>query len=153
MPLYDPQRINFSSEPMSVLGLLKRIKNLELNLYRDDYGGSRQWSDTKMSRFIESILLKIPLPPLYFDASEGDHRWKVIDGIYRLKSLNEFILLKSLVITRLLLLEDLNGKSFDDLDIHLQRFIEKCVMRIYVIPPNTPEIIVRDIYDRINPKY
>ncbi|GAB3349585.1 hypothetical protein GCM10027566_05980 [Arachidicoccus ginsenosidivorans] len=44
-----------------------------------------------MSRLIESILLRIPLPPFYFDASD-DNKWLVVEGLQRLWSIRNFII-------------------------------------------------------------
>src|SRR5690606_11864386 len=67
------------------------------------------WKDDKASQLIESIIMNVPIPPIYF-AEEEDGRWLVIDGLQRLTSLlryfqNEFGLKK------LDILEDLSQKK------------------------------------------
>ena len=37
------------------------------------------WRDDKASQLIESIIMNVPIPPIYF-AEEDDGRWLVIDG-------------------------------------------------------------------------
>ncbi|MEZ4409730.1 MAG: DUF262 domain-containing protein [Polyangiales bacterium] len=48
------------------------------------------WSHEQKSRLIESILLRIPLPMFYFDATD-DNRWLVVDGLQRLSTLQHFM--------------------------------------------------------------
>ena len=72
------------------------------------------------SRLIESILLDIPLPIVYF-AEEEDGSWSVIDGQQRLTSIISFVQGKNLYddkpfkLTSLNVMTELNIKSFSDL--------------------------------------
>jgi uncharacterized protein with ParB-like and HNH nuclease domain len=43
------------------------------------------WTNNQKSRLIESILLKLPLPVFYFDASDPE-KWMVIDGLQRIST-------------------------------------------------------------------
>jgi hypothetical protein len=114
------------------------------------------WSETTMSRLIESILLQVPIPAFYFDASEGsnDNQWLVVDGLQRLYTLKKFIIDKDkdkpLVLKDLTLLKELNGKKFDALEKNLQRRMQRYQITTYLIKPNTPKIVRYDIFRRIN---
>ncbi len=62
------------------------------NLYRDgeidihpEFQRLFRWTDTQKSRFIESILLGIPLPSI-FVAQQSDGVWDVVDGLQRLST-------------------------------------------------------------------
>lgn len=64
-----------------------------INLYRDDdlelapaYQRLFRWNDEQKSKFIESILLGIPLPPI-FVAQKQDGKWSVVDGLQRLSTI------------------------------------------------------------------
>ncbi len=48
-----------------------------------------RWSDDQKSKLIESILLGIPIPPI-FVAQRKDGIWEVIDGLQRLSTIYEF---------------------------------------------------------------
>ncbi|CAG7840421.1 hypothetical protein CLOHAE12215_01845 [Clostridium haemolyticum] len=39
-----------------------------------------RWTDYQKTRFIESILLGIPIPPI-FVAEDKDGRWELVDGL------------------------------------------------------------------------
>ena len=68
-----------------------------LSLYRDgdldihpEFQRIYRWNDTQKSRLIESILLGIPIPPIF--VSQRDNGvWDVIDGVQRLSTLLEFM--------------------------------------------------------------
>jgi hypothetical protein len=47
-----------------------------------------------MSRLIESILIRFPLPAFYFDATNDD-KWLVVDGLQRLSSIRKFVVEKN----------------------------------------------------------
>jgi hypothetical protein len=63
------------------------------NLYRDgevdihpEFQRFYRWDDEQKSRFIESILLGIPIPSI-FVAQRDDGKWDVIDGLQRLSTI------------------------------------------------------------------
>ena len=111
---FDPTKINITMAPMALDSLVKRLKNHEINLNTEFQRKGGLWSNTKKSQLIESLLLKIPLPAFYFDASdEGD--WLIIDGLQRITALNEFIVKKTLKLEGLEFFNDLNGLGYDEL--------------------------------------
>ena len=68
-----------------------------VNLYRDNelqinpaYQRLFRWPATTKTRFIESILLGLPLPPIFvFQQTSGV--WELIDGLQRLSTVLEFV--------------------------------------------------------------
>ena len=49
-----------------------------------------RWEDHQKSKFIESILLGIPIPPVFvFETDKG--QWELIDGLQRLSTILEFM--------------------------------------------------------------
>lgn len=68
-----------------------------LNLYKDDeldihpeFQRVFRWQPEQKSRLVESLLLGIPLPPIYVATNE-DGVWEVIDGVQRLSTIFEFM--------------------------------------------------------------
>jgi len=64
-----------------------------INLYKDGdieltpaYQRLFRWDDEQKSKFIESILLGIPLPPI-FVAQKEDSKWSIVDGLQRLSTI------------------------------------------------------------------
>ncbi|OBG31418.1 hypothetical protein A5671_09995 [Mycolicibacter heraklionensis] len=67
-----------------------------LSLYRDgdieihpEFQRIFRWNDDQKSRLIESILLGIPIPPI-FVSQRPDGVWDVIDGVQRISTILEF---------------------------------------------------------------
>lgn len=68
-----------------------------INLYRDGelkinpaYQRLFRWDTTRKTRFIESMLLGLPLPPIFvFQLTDGV--WELIDGLQRVSTLLEFV--------------------------------------------------------------
>jgi hypothetical protein len=67
------------------------------NLYRDgemeiapEFQRLFRWNNKQKSRFIESILLGIPLPSI-FVAARKDGTWEVVDGLQRLSTILQFM--------------------------------------------------------------
>lgn len=81
------------------------------------------WSQSKKSRFIESIFLALPIPQLILAEMKNKRgKYIVIDGKQRLLTLRQFMSktedqnFKSLKLTGLEILKDLNKKDLSDLE-------------------------------------
>ena len=68
-----------------------------LNLYNDgeldihpEFQRFYRWDSAQKSRFIESLLLGIPIPPI-FVAQRKDGVWDVVDGLQRLSTIFKFV--------------------------------------------------------------
>ncbi|MFN6036372.1 MAG: DUF262 domain-containing protein, partial [Dolichospermum sp.] len=48
-----------------------------------------RWDEEQRTRFIESILLGIPIPPI-FVAEDGDGVWELVDGLQRISTVLSF---------------------------------------------------------------
>ena len=61
----------------------------ELNIL-PDFQRLFRWSNERKSNFIESILIGIPIPPVFVYENE-DGTWELIDGLQRISTLLEFM--------------------------------------------------------------
>jgi hypothetical protein len=100
------------------------------------------------SRLIESLLLQIPLPPLYF-VRLNTGKIEVVDGQQRLTTLIRFVTNK-FKLERLQKLSTLNGKLFKDLTEQEQEKITDATIRSIVIDVGTNHELRYEIFERLN---
>jgi hypothetical protein len=68
-----------------------------VNMHRDeeilicpDFQRLFRWTRVQQTSFIESLLLEIPVPPLFF-FERNDGKWELLDGVQRISTLIKFI--------------------------------------------------------------
>jgi len=146
---FSTKDIKISNAVISLSSLINRLEYEEVDLNPDFQRHDNLWSPTNMSRLIESILLKLPLPIFYFDVSDPE-RWIVVDGLQRLSTIKKFVVEKKLKLKNLEFLKELDGKSYDDLERNLKRIIDETQIVTYQIEAQTPKKVRYSIFNRIN---
>lgn len=100
------------------------------------------------SRLIESILLEIPIPPLYFVRLDTG-KIEVVDGQQRLTTLMRFVT-NQMKLQKLQKLSSLNGKLFKDLTDREQEKISDATIRSIVINAGKNHELRYEVFERLN---
>jgi uncharacterized protein with ParB-like and HNH nuclease domain len=146
---FDPSQVRVEARPMTIDLVLERIKYQEIDLAPDFQRNDNIWNNTAQSRLIESILIRIPLPAFYIDATNDD-KWLIIDGLQRLTAIKKFVIDNELKLQDLEYLAQLEDCKYEEISRNYQRRIKETVLTIYTIEKGTPPELKFNIFRRIN---
>lgn len=154
---FIPSDVTITQTPTNISNIMERLENDEYDLAPAFQRHSDLWSEEKQSQLIESLMLKIPLPAFYFDASSDD-KWVVIDGLQRLTAFRNYLVGNiqqdgervKYRFKGMQYLTDFNDKTFDDLPRQYIRRIKESSIVAYTVAKGTPDEVVFNIFQRIN---
>lgn len=162
--LQDQRRkVDFDSYDITVDELIRRLAARRIEI-APAYQRQFRWDNERQSRLIESLLLGIPVPPLFMatnvDPQEGT-RWEVVDGLQRLLSLTNFLgdvdtrltaRLEGppLRLTGLEILHALDGQTADELPIDLRTGLEDRPIKVIVLNDKSDLQVRFDLFERLN---
>lgn len=107
------------------------------------------WKEDKQSKFIESVILDLPIPYLFFADDKTDGKLEIVDGSQRIRTLNAFKK-DQLILKELEKLDSLNGFKFSDLiESRQRRFLRKTLRSIELTEKADFEA-KKDLFRRIN---
>jgi hypothetical protein len=115
-----------------------------------DFQRKYKWDkdgNVRASRFIESCLMRIPIPACYFAENEENFH-NVIDGVQRITTIRNFFN-DEFALEGLTIYEELNGKKFSELG-DLRGALESTTMRCVVLRKENPKELVHEIFARLN---
>lgn len=148
-----PRRIIAQPYDYSVQDIVDKIRTGDIDLtpdyQRNDVWGANDDKEHKRSRLIESLLLNIPIPVIYFAEQAETLKYEVIDGQQRLNTFDSF-LRDGFVLNGLVIRDDVNGKKYSDLDQRDRDEIRKRSIRAIVILNESDEEVKYEVFERLN---
>lgn len=124
----------------------------EAEIFIPGYQREFIWLPKQQSRFIESLFLNLPIPPLFLgDTDDESHKGalEVIDGTQRLRTLHYFMN-GQLTLSGLKKISALNGFRYVDLPRHWQRRFKAKSVRVAILAVKLDEESRREMFDRLN---
>ncbi|MRT94043.1 DUF262 domain-containing protein [Ancylomarina sp. 16SWW S1-10-2] len=115
-----------------------------------DFQRKYKWDkdgNVRASRFIESCLMRIPIPACYLAENENNYH-NVIDGVQRITTIKNFFA-DGFMLEGLTIYPELNGKKFSELG-DFKSALESTTMRCIVLRKENPKELVREIFARLN---
>ena len=125
---FNPLMVRVETKSTQMDALIKRIRHEERELSPDFQRRTDVWRDDRQSRLIESMLIKIPLPAFYVDATNDD-KWLVVDGLQRLNAVRRFVISQDLALTGLEFISEFEGKKFEAKNLNSSLEVFKDVSR------------------------
>lgn len=87
------RKVDFDTYDVTVDELVRRVKGKRIDI-APVYQRQFRWDHKRQSRLVESVLLGIPVPPLFMATNQAEghvNTWEVVDGLQRLLSLVNFV--------------------------------------------------------------
>lgn len=131
--------------PISTLPDMIR-EQIDLN---PDFQRRDRWDVEKQSRFIESVIMNVPIPPVFLGEDQYG-KYVVLDGRQRLTAIKDF-LSNLFHLSGLKVWEDLNGQNYNDLQKKkLAAAITRRFVPAVIILKESSSQVKYDVFDRLN---
>lgn len=143
-----------------VEGLVNRLRRGDIII--PPFQRNYIWKQPEASRFIESLLLGLPVPGIFLAREPEENKLLVIDGQQRLKSLQFFYDgffnpkeddVKKQVFKLLKVQEEFEGKTYESLDAKYKTKLNDSLIHATIIKQEAPrdgDTSIYHIFDRLN---
>lgn len=116
--------------------------------YVPEYQREFTWKAAKKSKFIESVLIGLPIPFVFFWQDE-EGKFEIVDGSQRIRTLKEFVENEH-KLGKLDILFHLKGFRFDDLSASRKRKFKSRSIRGILLDNDTSASTRTEMFSRIN---
>ena len=157
-----PERYDITSfgADFDVEGLVKRIKRGDILV--PEFQRGYVWNIHMASRFIESLLLGLPVPGIFLAKESDTNRMVVIDGLQRLKTLQYFYeglyyrnfdrsKPKAFELTRVQ--PEFEGRSYDTLNEYDRIRLNDSIIHATIVKQESPDegnTTIYHLFERLN---
>ena len=118
-----------------------------------------RWTEYQKTRFIESLLLGIPIPPI-FVATNGEGVWELVDGLQRISTFLSFVGIlkkadsdkkeKAWVLQQGDRIKSLEGFTYDTLPQKFRFNLKRSVCRVEILKWNSSYDMRYELFNRLN---
>ena len=157
------RKVDFDTYDVTVDELIRRVAKSRIDV-APVYQRQFRWDAARQSCLVESLLLGIPVPPLFMATNLNPGRetqWEVVDGLQRLLTMVNFagdmpvrervgLLGDSLRLADLKKLDSLNQQSFAALPADIQSAFEDRPMKVIVLNDKSDLAVRYDLFERLN---
>lgn len=127
---------------------LKTQIDEQINL-RPDFQRRDRWSNEKRSRFIESVIMNVPVPPVFLGEEEYG-KYVVLDGRQRLTAAYKF-LSHELRLEGLQVWKELNGLTYEEIKKKgFAATIERRFLPAILLTHESSPEVKYEVFDRLN---
>lgn len=126
----------------------------DTHILKPNYQRKYVWDNNKKSLLIESLILNIPIPPVFLYEVEFA-KYEVMDGQQRLTTLLDFVTNK-FALSGLKIWEELNGLTFDELPEGSRKALERRYISATILlkettdSPEKEQKIKQFVFERLN---
>ncbi len=156
------KEIKTDSYSMSIGEIINLYKEGELEL-TPAYQRLFRWEDEQKSKFIESILLGIPLPPIFVAQKEGG-KWSIVDGLqrvstilqltgelkYKVPATGEIQIKEPLKLTTTKKLPSLENFTWETLNEDIKRILKRTKFGVNIILTENSIQAQYELFQRLN---
>ncbi|WP_338506633.1 DUF262 domain-containing protein [Erwinia aphidicola] len=124
----------------------------QAELFIPDYQREFVWNNKQQSRFIESLLLNLPIPYIFvadIGSGENEGRLEIVDGSQRIRTLHQFTE-NRLTLEGLQKLTSANGFNYSDFSTPRRLRFDRKTIRMIELTEHCDEETRREIFDRLN---
>lgn len=149
------KNIRFKIKPFRVADLVEKFEKNQF--YIPDYQREDVWSYSMKSKFIESVILGLPIPDIFVcettQENEDDYnkvaQYEVIDGSQRLRTLAGFVK-NRFHLVHLETVKELENFHYENLTDYRKDKFKDVTIDIIILDPLTTEEVKNAMFDRIN---
>jgi hypothetical protein len=137
--------------PLNTIWTMVESSSYELN---PEFQRRHRWDVEKKSRLIESFIMNVPIPPVFFYEDRFSH-YEVMDGLQRLTAIHEFYTDK-FELTGLVEWAELNGRKYSELPEQVRRGIDRRYLSSVILLQETAKTdkealrLKQLVFERIN---
>ncbi len=147
---FDPSQLKVEVKNTTIKVLCDMLEHDMIDMQPDFQRHANLWDIKKKSRFIESIILGIPIPSMFFYVDMDSKKWVVIDGLQRLCALYDFMVTRKARLKGLELLRNLENFSVDEFSYFDQLDMAMRNVTLNVISGDASRDAIYLIFKRIN---